>query len=146
MKTNKVLAILIGATVIATTAQARDDLLRFPIKDAMETGDAKEKLDSDIRFYFGAQRHPKPLRNFGTFTANKKTNFFNKSDKEGCERAFLSAMITFQDRARREGGNAVVGVKSYYRKNEFSSETEYECGAGNVVGGVTMRGDVVKLP
>ena len=77
---------------------------------------------------------------------NKKTNFFNKSDQEGCDWAFLSAMITMTQYAQRVGGNAIVNIRSNYKSIEFSSETEYECGAGNVTGGVAFVGDVVKLP
>ena len=41
---------------------------------------------------------------------------------------------------------AVVNIRSNYKNIEFSSETEYECGAGNVSGGTAFVGDVVKLP
>jgi hypothetical protein len=44
------------------------------------------------------------------------------------------------------GGNAIVNIRSNYKNVEFSSETEYECGAGNVTGGTVFVGDVVKLP
>jgi hypothetical protein len=40
----------------------------------------------------------------GTYTSNKKTNFANKSDKDGCERAFLSAMISFKERRSARAG------------------------------------------
>lgn len=58
---------------------------------------------------------------------------------------FLSAMIALQDRARREGGNAVVNIRSYYKKNEVNSSSEFECGAGAVMAGVTLEGEVVTL-
>ncbi len=45
----------------------------------------------------------------------------------------------------REGGNAVVNIRSKYGKNEFSSTTDFECGAGAVIAGVTLVGDVVKI-
>ena len=54
-------------------------------------------------------------------------------------------MITLQDRAVAEGGNAVINIRSYYYKNDFSSATEFECGAGAIMAGVTMVGEVVKL-
>jgi hypothetical protein len=44
------------------------------------------------------------------------------------------------------GGNAIVNLRSNYKDREFTSETEYQCGAGNVTGGVAFVGDVVKLP
>lgn len=131
---------------LSHAAQARDDRLKMPIADAMNTPAAQGKLDPEIKLYFGDAKHPAPKQKLGTFTSNKKTNFFNKSDKEGCEWAFLSAAIALQERVKREGGNAMVGIHSVYRNQENHSATEYDCGAGAMVGGVALRGTVVKLP
>jgi len=141
-----ILALALGTVCISSAVQARDDLLRMPLADALNTPDAKAKLDPRIRMYFGKQKYPAPSRQLGTYTANKKTNFFNKTDKEGCQWAFLSAAISMQARARELGGNAIVNMRSAYKNNEFSSETEYQCGAGNIAGGVALRGEVVSLP
>ena len=132
----------VAATLVSGTALARDTRLKLPIKDAMETPAAKDSLGTGVKFVFGSK--PGGVKELGTFTSNKKTNFANKSDKEGCEWAFLSAMLSLKERAIAEGGNAVVNIQSYYKKNEFSSATEYECGAGAIVGGVTLRGTVVR--
>jgi hypothetical protein len=59
---------------------------------------------------------------------------------------FLSAVLSLQERVRQLGGNAVVKIKSVYRGGDLSSETEYECGAGAIMGGVALQGEVVKLP
>lgn len=133
----------------AFPASARDERLKFPIKDALaaaETTTGAARVDPNVRLYWGPQTYPKPVQVFGTYTSNKKTNFFNKSDKEGCEWVWLSAVVALQERAKSEGGNAVVNIKSVYRNGELDSETEYECGAGAFVGGVALRGQVVKLP
>jgi hypothetical protein len=132
-------------TFLALPADARDDRLRLPILDAMSTPDARAKL-TGIRFFFGTQKHAVPTRTLGEYTANKKTNFANKTDKDGCEWAFLSAAISLQERARQLGGNAVVNIRSVYKNVEFSSESQYECGAGTFLGGVALRGEVVALP
>ena len=95
------------ALVPAVPGQARDDRLRMPLAEALGTADAKAKIDPAIRLYFGSQGHPKPVQSFGTATANRKTNFFNKSDEEGCAWVFLSAVLSLQERARRLG----AGVK-----------------------------------
>ncbi len=126
-------------------ASARDDWIMFPIQDAMNTADAKQKLNQGVKFYFGSQTSPKVLQSFGEFQSNKKTNSFNKSDKQACEWAFLSAMLSFQERALSMGGNAVTNIKSYYKKHLVDSPTEYECGAGTFVSGVTFKGTVVKV-
>lgn len=141
-----VVGIGIGSMAIfSNAALARDERLHMPIKDAMTAAEAKDKLSGDIKFFFGNQKSPKASHTFGTYTANKKTNFANKSDKDGCERAFLSAMLSLQDRARAEGGNAVINIQSYYKKEAFVSDSEYECAAGKIMGGVALRGTVVKL-
>ena len=59
--------------------------------------------------------------------------------------AFLSAMLTLQDRVKKMGGNAVVNIRSYYKKHNFDSPDEFECGNGAVIAGVTLKGDVVTL-
>ena len=133
------------AVLLSNAVQARDDRVKMSIKEAMDTEEAKNLLGDDIKFFFGKESTPKAARTFGTFTANKKTNFANKSDSEGCARAFLSSMIALRDRARREGANAVVNIESYYKKEVFNSATEYECAAGNILGGVALRGTVAKL-
>jgi hypothetical protein len=140
------LTLAAATALVIGSASARDTRLKLPIKDAMETAAYKEQADANIKLFFGAQAHPKPLQSLGTYTTNKKTNFFNKSDKEGCEWVFLSAVLSLQERVRQLGGNAVVKIKSVYRGGDLSSETEYECGAGAIMGGVALQGEVVKLP
>lgn len=132
--------------VTAPIADARDTRHKFPIEAALAKAQASGQLAPGIKLFFGAQKHGKPTAQLGPARTNKKTNFFNKSDQEGCDWAFLSAMITMTQYAQRVGGNAIVNIRSNYKNIEFSSETEYECGAGNVTGGVAFVGDVVKLP
>lgn len=127
------------------TADARDDRLKFPIAEAMQSETFRDKLGSDVKFYWADQNHPPVDQKYGEFPTNKKTNAFNKSDQEACEWVLLSALIALRDRALREGGNAVVNIKSNYKNREFASETEYECGAGTFVAGVALKGTVVRL-
>lgn len=143
----KMLTGLLVATslLFASDAMARDDRLMFSLGDALKAPAAVERIGKDVRLYFGKQRHPKVAKKLVTVTSNKKTNGFNKSDQAACEWAFLSAMLALQDRARREGGNAVVNIHSYYKQQLVSSRTEYMCGVGTFVVGVTFRGDIVRL-
>lgn len=136
-----VLALLLGASA----GDARNTRHQLPIEVALERGDREGVLNSSIRLYFGDEEHPAVDTRLGTFTSNKKTNAFGKSDESACEWAFLGAMKSLQERAVREGGNAVVNIHSFYFQSKFVSATEYECGAGATVAGVTMIGEVVKL-
>ncbi|MBF4217373.1 excinuclease, partial [Vibrio anguillarum] len=54
-------------------------------------------------------------------------------------------MIALKDRAIKEGGNAVVNIKSNYKNNLTSSNDTFQCGAGAVMAGVALSGEVVKL-
>ena len=146
MKKSFGLTTLITLALVSPVSWSRDTLQRFPIADALSYAAAQSKRDESIKLYWGSQKHPEPTQRFTTAGTNKKTNFFNKTDKEGCEWAFLSALITMQERAKREGANAIVNLRSNYKGKPFESETEYECGAGNVTGGVALIGEFVKLP
>lgn len=143
----KQLLILLTATVLMFSSQvhSRDTQHMQSIEAAMNSADFKERLDPNIRFYFGSQTHPEIEKSFGKFVSNKKTNAFNKSDEAACEWVLLSALLTFQERVKAEGGNAVVNLNSYYKKNTFSSETEYECHVGGIMAGVALQGEVVKI-
>jgi hypothetical protein len=145
MKTNTCTLIAILA-LASTPALARDDHLKLSIQQALEKGQAyKTTVASDIKLYFGTQKTPAVEKRMGEFPSNKKTNAANKSSQEACDIAFISAIAALQDRARREGGNAVINIKSIYRGDNSDSPTEYICGAGSFVAGVTLKGTVATI-
>ncbi|MPV67272.1 excinuclease ABC subunit A [Burkholderia sp. BE17] len=134
---------LLVATLAMSQAHARDSVGNYPIESAMTS--EGDKLGDDVALYFGDQSHPKIVKSYGTFATNKKTNAFGKSDEAACQHVFLSAALELQARARKEGGNAVVGIKSNYRNVLRSSTTDFTCGAGAFVAGVALTGEVVTL-
>ena len=133
------------AAFVSLPAFARDTRHNFPIADAMSASGAREKLDPEIKFFFGTQKPPKVVKRIGEWGTNKKTNAFGKDDKVACEWAFLSAMLELQERVKKEGGNAVINIKSNYRGKETTSNETYECGAGAIMAGVALKGTVVRL-
>lgn len=141
----KILCILFAALFFTGVVQARDTKHMLPIDDALASPAYEGKLNPDIKLYFGDQSHGRVAQKYGDFVSNKKTNAFGKSDKKACEWVLLSALISLQERALSEGGNAVVNIRSYYKKNEVSSATQYECHAGAIMAGVALKGTVVKL-
>ncbi len=132
-------------TIFIPYAFARDTISDYSIVETMELEQTKAGLGDTVSFYFGNQPHKEVSQTFGEISANKKTNAFNKSDKEACQWVFLSAMIALRDRALAEGGNAVINIRSNYRDNLTSSEATYKCGAGAVMAGVALVGTVVKI-
>lgn len=139
------LGILLSACILATTAQARDTKHLLPVEEAMNSAAAREKLDPNIRFVFADTPHDNVVARHGNYVTNKKTNAFLKSDEEACRWVMLSALLSLQERAKIEGGNAIINIESYYKQHSMVSRTEYECHAGAVIAGVALRGDVVTL-
>ena len=140
-------ALLLLAVVCAAAApaHARDDKLMMPLAAAMEAPDAKRDLDGSIRFFFGSKATPAVLATLGEDVSNRKTNGFGKAATTSCNWAFLSAMIALQHRAKEVGANAVVHIVSFYQKEEFSSDTVFECHDGAIITGVALKGTFVKL-
>lgn len=131
--------------LMSPQAQSRDTKHMFSIAEALQSPDFKERLDQNVRLYFGDQKHPNVAHSSGDFSTNKKTNAFNKSDEEACRWVLLSALLSLQERAKNEGGNAVINITSYYKKNKVSSNNQFECHAGAIMAGVALTGEVVKL-
>jgi hypothetical protein len=142
MKKQLMLAALCAA--LATShAFARDSVGTYDVADALKSEPGK--VGDDIPLFFAGQDHPRVVKSIGTFATNKKTNAFNKTDLVACQHVFLSAVIELQDRARKEGGNAVINIKSNYENQIRESATEFTCGAGAVIAGVALTGEVVTL-
>jgi uncharacterized protein YbjQ (UPF0145 family) len=136
--------VALSFSVAATHALARNDIENYSIQDALaQAGDTK--LADDIGLYFAGQPHGETLKQFGEIATNKKTNAAGRSDEAACQHVFLSALIALQDRARRDGGNAVINIKSNYKNRLHESATEFTCGAGAFIAGVALKGDVVTL-
>ena len=144
MKTWIVLAVF-ALSALSTNAYARDDVLRFDIAELLAIEKAKEALDQNIKLYFSAQTHGKVKAEYGVISTNKKTNAFNKSDKEACQWVMLSALKALQKRAHKAGMNAVVDIVSTYKGRQFKSPEQFECGAGTLMAGVALEGKAVKL-
>jgi uncharacterized protein YbjQ (UPF0145 family) len=128
----------------APTAFARTTFHDLDVKQAVESETGKAKL-LDVPFYMMGQPHPKMGSDLGVFTANRRTNAFGKSDEEACKIAFLSAIISLQNRAQQMGADAVIDIKSITKHNNLESNTNYRCAAGGIIGNVTLTGRVVKF-
>jgi hypothetical protein len=138
-------AFMLCAMIASSPARATNEIVMVDIDGAMSTPDAKEKLDGTVKFYFGSAPHAAVLHKYGQFVSNKKANGFLRDDALGCGRAFLSALISFQAKAHKVGGDAVINIHSYYQKQEENIGKEVPCHSGGLMDGVALRGDIVKL-
>ena len=145
MTLTRVVLVLLSAfgLCLSATARAADTVVMLSIQDGMAQHGGK--LDGSVKFYFGRSAAPKILQRHGNFVTNKKTNAFGKSEGAACNWAFLSALISLQDRAKSVGANAVVNIASYYKKVEVWNDAMYECHKGGLIAGVALKGDVVRV-
>jgi len=145
MKACAVSFVVVTAIIWVPGSYARNTIQSHSVDEVLSSADGKAKLGDSIKFAFGKTSIGSVAKNHGEFHTNKKTNAFGKSDEKACKWAFLSAMITLRDRAVAEGGNAVINIRSNYKSTVTSSETTFQCGAGAIMAGVALIGDVVTL-
>ncbi len=145
MKLRLSAAVLLASMAVATTASARDTVLYIPLADVLSMPEAQDKLDKNMKFFLAGQSTPKVIKRLSTDVSNPKTNGVGKSDEFGCKWAALSALISLQNSAKREGANAVVDIVSYYKKTEYRSATDFECHAGAIIIGVALKGTYAQI-
>ncbi|OOF83728.1 excinuclease ABC subunit A [Rodentibacter ratti] len=141
MKLCAKIAIITSALAI-TACAPRDTTHYLSINETLKSPEAANVLNPNIKLYFGLPAPGKVV--LANSVTNKKTNAVNKSDEKACKWAFLSAVKQLQERAVSEGATKVGNIVSYYKKNTFKSSTKYECHAGHIIGGVALKGDIVK--
>ena len=141
----KRISILLAILTASGLSLGRDTISDYSIQEALVNPKVYNAVGNEVSFYFGDQKPFKVVKNFGEFRTNKKTNGFNKSDTFACQWAFAGALKSLKARALREGGNAVINIRSNYRDNITSSDSFFKCGSGALISGVALIGDVVKI-
>ena len=154
MKASKTIRILAGALVLAAAAGsafARNDRLLLPIAPALQYQGPGPALQLAIPLQFGrdgatagdgqlwVEGRGQAVPYAVTSGAQGNTREF-RPDAEVCRDAFRKALAELQYRAQAAGAKAVVGIVSYYRRQEFNNKELYECHAGNSRAVVDLRG------
>ena len=141
MKIASVITIL-AVAALSSPAMAADEVHKFKIEGGISTGKAssRDQIKDDIALYFGKQKTPPVVKKLWEGDSNQTSS--RRSMQERCETAFASAIIRLQNKARTEGGNAVINITS---GSGESSETEFTCTSGRMMARVHLRGTVVTL-
>lgn len=134
---------LVFSLASASPAGAADQMLDIPVAEAKASRHAAALLD--IPFYMAGESHPPVARSIGNWPTNQRTNALGKAKTDACQRVFISAIKSLQQRARIEGGDAVIDVQSNTKNQKFESATQFRCAAGAVVANVALTGTIVKL-
>jgi len=135
----------LAALAVFGCTSDRNVPLPYSIADAMAKPEYKDRFP-DVKFYFGNQPHPAVAKTFKGVTTAQRSNATGTVSKEGsCARAFASALLRLRAAALKVGGDAVISIKSNYKHNEVSSNTQFQCATGVLMSGVALKGTVVKL-
>lgn len=141
MKSTIIIA-AVAAIGFISPAMAADEIVKFKIDGGIATGKAssRDQIKDDIALYFGKQKTPPVVKKLWDGDSSQTSS--RRSQQERCETAFASAIIRLQNKARQEGGNAVINITS---GSGESSETEFTCTAGRAMARVRLHGTVVTL-
>ena len=116
----------------------------FSVKDAINSPLAQEKLDPEITFHMKGEQHPAVNDVTPEYTANQRSRKFGRSVEEACRVAFISSLISFQQRAYKEDADTVIDLYSITKDKRFESTDQYSCLVGSMVANVALRGKVGK--
>ena len=147
MKHIAILSSLFVLTVgLVRPAQARDIKHVLDLKAALESSEAKGKVDAAIKFYFSRENPPQANEKIRTETARGRAHANRGAVEAMCNEAFLSAMIQLQRSAKQRGANGVINIVSAFQNHpKLSSVSQFECYQGARTISVWLRGDIVKL-
>jgi uncharacterized protein YbjQ (UPF0145 family) len=138
--TSLLAAALLGA---ASSARAADAYLDLAVADARASRHASALLD--IPFFMAGEKHPAVAGKLGEWPTSQRANAFGKAKTDACYRAFVSSIVALQKRARLEGGDAIVDVRSNTKGQKLDSATQFRCAAGAVMTNVALTGTVVRF-
>lgn len=134
--------LLISAIAVGLTAcSARDTTHYFPISEVYNEAVQDGSISSKVKMSFGQAVAGQKLE---TAVTNKKTNALNKTDEQACRWAMKSALIQLNQKALSLNASKVSNIQSYYKKQPYSSKTQYECHAGRSIAGVALKADFLK--
>lgn len=139
-----IFSVLTATVLFSSPLFARDTFHDLSVSDAAKSVLGEEKL-LKVPFYMANQKHPAIKKDLGVFKSNKRTNALNKSDEEACKIAFLSAIISLQERAQRMGADGVVDIKSITKHKKLVSASKYRCAAGDLMANVVLTGRLVEF-
>ena len=144
---NKTLSALAIAVIAALSGPpARAAVVVMDFQQALNSDEVKSALGDDVTFYLSGAKTPVVRKPFQEVVGNASTIRWFGSDQKACLAVLSKVLQTMRDRARQQGGNAVVNVIGYYKKNELVNSSTIECYTGaQVRGHITLKGTAAEV-
>ena len=103
-----------------------------------------DSLDGSVKFFFADEKNA-PKSTEGELSA-RGSSFKGKDDEDKCAKSVAVALLSFQKRAKKDGFNAVVDIRSYSESNRFSGKrSECQCVAGGSGARTTLKGRLANV-
>ena len=141
-KTSTTALFILFSLLITNPASGRA-YFEVSVEEAVTTEIGQEKL-LGIPFYMSGQEHPPVEKDFSIYKANKRSAKGIGSIKK-CQVAFISAIISLQNRAKNMGGDGLIDVISITGRNNLESSDKFRCLSGAHMVNVELVGRVVKF-
>ena len=133
------------AAAISSSALARDTSLNVDLRQALDTQEFKTALGDDVAFFLRADKPAAIENRSAPFFINSSTGR-GMPDEKTCLNMTLRALVAMRNRARQEGGNAIVDLVSFYQEHETGDGSMIDCHAGSYVRArVTLKGSVAHI-
>ncbi len=129
---------------LALSANAADTIMYLPIEPAIKQAKEQGIIDGSVTFKFGSNSGSRDKIFAKDLVTNKKARKLGNSAEDSCVRAFHSALIQFQQRAKQDGATKVVNLIGYFKKKPYDSKKDFQCGVGGLMSGVALKGDLAK--
>lgn len=138
----KLMLVAITATLAGCAANdGGTGTYHFSVEDALNSPAAEGIVDPSIKLHFGKSRGQ--VIKAGVVT-NRKTNAVGKTAEVACNWAFLAGVKQLQAAAAQSNANHVSNIISYYKKQPYTSTSQYECEVGNIMVGVALKADLAR--
>jgi hypothetical protein len=107
------LALTLSIPAAKAVAGGTAEQVEIKFDDAVKNFQDKKgrHLDGSVKFYWAAEKAP---AKGGDELSARGMTMQRGEQEERCAKALASALITFQERAKKEGHNAVVDIRTYY--------------------------------
>lgn len=125
---------------------AADSILELSLQDVLTMPEARDVLDGSVKFYLKGQVTPETVVMLkSAAVGNVKGNATEMGDRYACKQAALAALVSFHNRAKEKGANAVVDMVNYYKQVESARNTVIQCHVDHPFASVMFRGLFAKV-
>ena len=147
MRKTLVTTAVLAALMVSRAALAGGTAEKVEIKYGPEVKNYEDKkgrkIDGSVKFFWADEAAP---AKGGEELSTRGMTMQRGEQEERCAKALGQALITFQERAKSEGKNAVVDIRTFYDAGTFSkSRNKCLCIGGRSNTRTTVKGKLATI-